>query len=92
MEEEGTDFWGHANDAATMMTPLDPTRTRSSALDYAEANPGTLVLSLADHETGGMTLDFDEDHMPTVFRKFDATYEQMLAAVRGQGRQPRSRR
>jgi alkaline phosphatase len=83
VEEEGTDLWGHANDAATLMNAARSYEDAVKvALDYAEAHPGTLVISVADHETGGMTLDLDEVSTPFVFRKFEATYEQMLVAVR----------
>ena len=85
VEEEGTDIWGHANDAATVMHAARAYEdAMRSALAFAAANPGTLVLSVADHETGGMTLELDAARTPAAFRSFTATYADMLAALRAE--------
>jgi alkaline phosphatase len=82
IEEEGTDTLGHANDAsATMHSAKAFEDAYRLALDYAEENPDTLVVSVADHETGGMTLEFGEERTPEVFRSFEATYEDMAVAI-----------
>ena len=54
------DWSGHANDAATS---LHETKALSDAvqvaLDFAEKHPDeTLIITTADHETGGMTIGF----------------------------------
>ena len=52
------------------------------ALDYADKNPGTLVVSVADHETGGMRLDIGGERTPAIFRSYEATAAEMaLEAV-----------
>jgi alkaline phosphatase len=82
VEEEGTDLWGHANDAATVMHAAksyeDAVRVARS---YAEENPGTLVISVADHETGGMTLPFSGGRTPAAFRSFTATTADVHVAI-----------
>jgi alkaline phosphatase len=52
----------------------------SVALKFAQEHPDTLVVSVADHETGGMTLDYKQG-TPSVFHSFQATYETMLTDV-----------
>lgn len=48
------DYAGHDNDAGTMLQEtLDFDEAIQVALNYAEANPDTLVVVTADHETGG---------------------------------------
>lgn len=48
---------GHANDAEGVVAEtLDFDNAVGVAFDYADAHPGTLVIVLADHETGGLTL------------------------------------
>jgi alkaline phosphatase len=82
VEEEGTDRWGHANDGATVMNAAkayeDAVRVAKA---FAEANPGTLVISVADHETGGLTLPLASGRTPAIFRSFTATYADVLAAI-----------
>lgn len=51
------DDGGHSNDAAMMLDEVrDFDAAVAVAFDYADSHPGTLVLVLADHETGGLTL------------------------------------
>jgi alkaline phosphatase len=82
VEEEATDDAGHANDAASMMAAArsyeDALRV---ALDFAAENPDTLVISVADHETGGMTLEFDPPRTPAIYAGFTAGYAEILAAM-----------
>lgn len=79
IEEEGTDSYNHANDAATGLNAAKAFDDAwSVALDFAERNPGTLIVSVADHETGGMTNLFSDEANPEVFRSYRATYEDML--------------
>lgn len=82
IEEEGTDTYNHANDAAAgLHSAKSYDDVLQMAKDYAEANPDTLVISVADHETAGMTLEFGEDASPEIFRGFEATVTDMLTAV-----------
>ena len=57
VEGSQIDSGGHANDAACVVSEtLDFDRAVGEAFDFADRNPGTLVLVTADHETGGLTL------------------------------------
>ena len=57
VEGSQIDWAGHANDTAYMRTEmLDFDKTMGVALDFAEKDGNTLVIVLADHETGGYTL------------------------------------
>jgi alkaline phosphatase len=93
VEEEGTDTWGHANDAGTVFhSGASFEQAWQVALDYAKEHPDTLIVSVADHETGGMTLELGNDQLPSVFQDFTATYEEIgnaiLAAVEALGDNP----
>lgn len=63
VENEETDTQAHRNADPSVVTTemLDFDEAVGLALDYREANPGTLVVVTADHETGGMTLPHDRD-------------------------------
>ncbi len=51
------DWGGHDNDTDYIVSEtLDMDEAVGVALDFAERNPGTLVLVASDHETGGMVL------------------------------------
>lgn len=51
------DHAAHANDAeATLAEIVDFERSVKVAMDFADANPGTLVIITADHETGGLSM------------------------------------
>jgi alkaline phosphatase len=58
IESEGTDDAGHANESlesiAAEALALD--RAVGVALDFARRTPGTLVIVVADHETGGLSI------------------------------------
>ncbi len=57
VEGSWIDSAGHANDSEMLigeMTDFD--NAVGVAFDYADAHPGTLVVVVADHETGGLTL------------------------------------
>ncbi|MDR1671510.1 MAG: alkaline phosphatase [Alistipes sp.] len=57
------DYTCHDNNAAAM---IDEIREFDDAVgiafDYADSHPGTLVIVLADHETGGLTLPSAEEN------------------------------
>lgn len=58
VEEEGTDEMAHENNAEKMLKAgqeLD--KSVEVAKDYTKKHPDTLVLVVADHETGGLTIE-----------------------------------
>lgn len=63
VEEEGTDEFAHANNAKmTIKAGQALDQSVQVAKDFAKKNPDTLVLVLADHETGGFSIEaVDED-------------------------------
>lgn len=63
VEEEGTDEFAHANNAKmTIKAGQALDKSVQVAKDFAKKNPDTLVLVLADHETGGFSIEaVDED-------------------------------
>jgi alkaline phosphatase len=57
VEGSQIDWGGHANDINYVVNEmLDFDRTVARAFDFADQNPGTLVIVTADHETGGLAL------------------------------------
>jgi len=62
IEEEGIDEMAHHSNATLMIkagTALDD--TVGIALDFAARTPGTLVLVVGDHETGGLAIENVDD-------------------------------
>lgn len=58
VEEEGTDEFAHQNNAKmTIKSGQELDKAVQVAKDYAKKNPDTLVLVLADHETGGFSIE-----------------------------------
>ncbi|MBK9290516.1 MAG: alkaline phosphatase [Bacteroidetes bacterium] len=56
VEGSQIDWAGHANDSAYLITEMiDFDKAVGVAVEFAEKNPGTLVVVTADHETGGLT-------------------------------------
>lgn len=57
IEGSWIDSAGHANDEGMLMGEMrDFDNAVGVAFDYADTHPGTLVIVLADHETGGLTI------------------------------------
>lgn len=57
VEGSWIDSAGHANDAEMLAGELmDFDNAVGVAFDYADSHPGTLVIVVADHETGGLTI------------------------------------
>lgn len=51
------DWGGHANDADSIITELrDLDKAIGEAFAFAQENPNTLIVALADHETGGFSI------------------------------------
>ncbi|MNH84990.1 Alkaline phosphatase 4 precursor [compost metagenome] len=62
VEEEGTDEMAHENNAAlTIKAGQELDKSVQVAKDFAKKNPDTLVLVLADHETGGFSIEAVDD-------------------------------
>ncbi len=58
VEGSQIDWACHANDPEYLINEVsDFDRTVKVAFDFAQNNPGTLVIVTADHETGGLTLN-----------------------------------
>lgn len=56
VEGSQIDWAGHNNDSAFLVSEVrDFDRAVGVATEFAKANPGTLVVVTADHETGGLT-------------------------------------
>ncbi len=57
VEGSQIDGGGHKNDAQMVFSEIeDFDRAVGVAFDFADRNPGTLVIVTADHETGGLTV------------------------------------
>ena len=57
IEGSQIDWAGHGNNAEYMLAEMqDINKVIGLCMDYADANPGTLVIITADHETGGTTI------------------------------------
>lgn len=57
VEGSQMDWGGHANDINYIVSELiDFDNAVGAAYDFADRNPGTLVVVTADHETGGLSL------------------------------------
>lgn len=62
VEEEGTDEMAHQNNAKlTIKAGQELDKAVGVAKEFAKKHPDTLVLVLADHETGGLTLEEADD-------------------------------
>ncbi|MDJ0391538.1 alkaline phosphatase [Roseomonas sp. E05] len=84
LEEENTDTFGHANDAATAMHALSSFEaSMQKVLEFQKENPDTLVVMVADHDTGGMSVQPSPDASPAVFRDFTATAAEMAEQFEG---------
>jgi alkaline phosphatase len=61
IEGSQIDWAGHNNQADYMLAEMqDINKVIGLCMDYADANPGTLVIVTADHETGGTTIVGEE--------------------------------
>ncbi len=71
VEGSQIDWGAHKNHAEwTISEVIDFDKVVRKAMDFADANPGTLVVVTADHETGGMTLHGGNFEKGTVEAKF----------------------
>jgi alkaline phosphatase len=65
VEGSQPDWQGHANAPieAVVAEVLDFDRAIAVVLDYVDTHPGTLVVVVADHETGGLAIEATPDSM-----------------------------
>lgn len=71
VEGSQIDWAGHGNDADYLISEmLDFDKTVGVAMDYAEKMGNTLVIVLADHETGGFTLASNDGDYSTIKPSF----------------------
>ena len=76
------DIAGHANDApAHVRDILAYDEGVRVALDYARTNGNTLVISVSDHETGGLTLGRNYRWNPEVLAQVSASQDSVAAAL-----------
>ncbi len=74
VEGSQIDWAGHENNADYLIAEMiDFDKTVGVAMDFAEKNQNTLVIVLADHETGGFTLASDGNDYNKIKPSF-ATY------------------
>ena len=74
VEGSQIDWAGHDNNAEYLIAELlDFDRTVGVALDYAKLKGNTLVIVLADHETGGFTLAPNDGDYSTIKPAFATT-------------------
>lgn len=57
------DHYGHANDPAMIPEQVEHDDAVRVGMDYAVESENTLVVNVADHETGGLSLSRDSYHM-----------------------------
>jgi len=75
VETEVTDEAAHDNDIASVVYDLLALeKAVRVALDFAEKNPDTLIIVLADHETGGLTITSKFDANKIRFIKASVGY------------------
>lgn len=76
VEGSQIDWCGHDNDIACAMAEMhDFAQAIAVAKAYVDANPDTLLVITADHETGGMSLGADGNYvwLPDVIQNVTAT-------------------
>lgn len=57
IEASQIDWASHGNNAKYLKTEIqDINAVLGACMDFADANPGTLIIVTADHETGGVSL------------------------------------
>lgn len=61
------DSGGHSNNVGTIVTEgIDFDRAITKAIQFADQNPGTLVIITADHETGGFSIPHGDMKTSTI--------------------------
>ncbi|MFN8206530.1 MAG: alkaline phosphatase [Bacteroidales bacterium] len=74
VEGSQIDWGGHANDQEYIITELlDFDKAVGAGMKYADEHPGTLIIIVADHETGGVSLTDGNLKEGTVKMSFSTT-------------------
>ncbi|MBN2487103.1 MAG: alkaline phosphatase [Bacteroidales bacterium] len=77
VEGSQIDWGGHGNDIEYVVSEvIDFDLAVGKAMDFADKNPGTLVIVTADHETGGLSItdgNLSKNHVETYFTSTDHT-------------------
>lgn len=82
VEGSQIDWAGHANDPAWLigdMVAFDEAVAEACA--FAARTPGTLVVVLADHETGGLAIGRDYELNVPLLRRLDRSVKELAAAI-----------
>ncbi|WP_223559129.1 alkaline phosphatase [Chryseobacterium lathyri] len=67
IEAAQIDSGGHSNNVGTIVTEgIDFDRAITKAVQFADQNPGTLVIITADHETGGFSIPHGDLETSTI--------------------------
>lgn len=67
IEAAQIDSGGHSNNVGTIVTEgIDFDRAITKAIQFADQNPGTLVVVTADHETGGFSIPHGDMKSSTI--------------------------
>jgi alkaline phosphatase len=75
VEGSQIDWGGHSNNIDYVTSELlDFDKAVGEAMDFADKNPGTLVIITADHETGGLTLTDGNVQERKITAQFSTTY------------------
>jgi len=78
VEGSQIDYGGHTGDIKRLIGDMkDFERAVRTSFDYADNHPGTLVVVLADHETGGLTIPSND----TDFTKSDSGIKYAFATT-----------
>ncbi|HEX6940395.1 MAG TPA: alkaline phosphatase [Longimicrobiales bacterium] len=80
VEGSQPDWRGHANEPLEAVTAemLDYDRAIGAALEYQQRHPETLIVVVADHETGGLAIQAGEDGEPVARYTTDHHTAQMI--------------
>lgn len=82
VEASEIDFAGHGNDAAALVNDvLAFDKAIAAAIEFARKDGNTLVVSVSDHETGGLTIGVNYQWNPQVLSKVQSSTEQLVAAI-----------
>ncbi|TSB46995.1 alkaline phosphatase [Alkalicoccobacillus porphyridii] len=82
VEGSQIDWAGHDNDAAYAMKDTEAFEEAVAlSMDFAEKDGETLIVMVGDHDTGGLSIQPDDDYNPANLHNVKATGEQMMQKV-----------
>ncbi len=86
VEASQVDWEGHDNDGAGVVAEMeDMNGALKFMLDFQERNPETLVVWIADHETGGMAVGENDNGLEYLFASGGHTATLVTAFAKGPG-------